>query len=188
MTVYDRKGAKNPKWKGGRRVRKDGYVLVYSPGHPYAYRNFVLEHRLVMEKHVGRYLPPDELVHHKNENKSDNRIENLELTNSVDHAAHHFTGKEYPNRWQPKVDRETLVRLYVTENRSMAECGKAVGISYGSTRFHLAFYGIDIRPGQRKRKQRCPRLARASQLSLTRGNKGVGSSMMNSSPLNVARS
>ena len=77
-------GKDHPEWKGGRRVRKDGYVRVLCPGHPHAskYGQDVYEHRLVMENHIGRYLDPGEVVHHKNKKPSDNRIENLELFSS----------------------------------------------------------------------------------------------------------
>jgi hypothetical protein len=57
--AHNRSGSKNHRWKGGVRVRKDGYVLIYSPGHPFASKNFVLEHRLVMEAHLGRILSSD---------------------------------------------------------------------------------------------------------------------------------
>ena len=151
---YDRHGAKNPRWKGGRRTRKDGYVLVYAPGHPYACKDFVLEHRLVMERHLGRYLKPEELVHHKNENKSDNRLENLELTDSVEHARHHFTGRTY-ERWQPRVSRETLSEWYLVERLTIRQCGRRLGISYGTARDHFERFRITKRKrGDRARQQR----------------------------------
>src|SRR5262245_26194076 len=105
MPPHDRSGSRNPRWKGGRRVRPDGYIDCYAPGHPYAYRNRVLEHRLVMEKHLGRYLSSEELVHHKNEDPGDNRLENLELTSRIAHAVHHNTGRKFPNRWKPRATR-----------------------------------------------------------------------------------
>jgi hypothetical protein len=69
-------------WTGGRRKTGTGYVAIYSPGHPsikFGARKYVLEHRLVMEKSLGRYLQVHEHVHHRNGIKDDNRIENLEL-------------------------------------------------------------------------------------------------------------
>ena len=47
--------------------------------HPFSKKGFVLEHRLVVEKFIGRYLKPEEVVHHINEIKNDNRIGNLFL-------------------------------------------------------------------------------------------------------------
>lgn len=64
------------KWVG-----REGYVLVQAPpGHPHARQDgSILEHRLVMERRLGRYLEEWELVHHKNGDRQDNRGENLEL-------------------------------------------------------------------------------------------------------------
>jgi len=69
-----------PNWKGGKYKDKQGYVQVYVFKHPHAdSMGYVKEHRLVMEKKLGRYLKKDEVVHHKNSVRDDNRIENLEL-------------------------------------------------------------------------------------------------------------
>lgn len=65
---------------GSKYVRKDGYVAVHTPDHPAAYSGgYVLEHRLVMERHLGRFLTKRENIHHRNGQRADNRIENLEL-------------------------------------------------------------------------------------------------------------
>jgi hypothetical protein len=84
-------GSRNGNWKGGRRNQSDGYVMVYSPNHPCADVNkTVYEHRLVMEEKMGRILFPEEIVHHINGLRDDNRIENLMLfPNHAEHRKHH---------------------------------------------------------------------------------------------------
>ena len=78
-----RSGPRNPKWRGGKRRDKDGYILLWAPTHPQNRGGAVPEHRLVMEQRLGRFLTRQEVVHHKNEIKDDNRIENLLLLPTV---------------------------------------------------------------------------------------------------------
>jgi hypothetical protein len=84
-SVVRRGGSNSPQWKGGRTTNGDGYVLVNiqpdDPMYPMSIKgkNTVLEHRLVMARHLGRTLGRHETVHHINGNRQDNRIENLQL-------------------------------------------------------------------------------------------------------------
>ncbi len=84
------KGNNHYRFKGFT-INAGGYVLIYSPNHPYRNKqNYVYEHRLVMEKHLERYLTPMEVVHHNNGTKNDNRIFNLTLfATKAEHTKHH---------------------------------------------------------------------------------------------------
>jgi len=82
-------GNLNPKWKGGK-FKSHGYLYILKQNHPFAKTNgYILEHRLVMEKKIGRYLKPSEIIHHINGIKDDNNINNLVITNRNKHLTLH---------------------------------------------------------------------------------------------------
>lgn len=92
-----RVGSENRFWSGGRSIDKDGYVLLFAPEHQALHgrkKNTIREHRMVMEKTVGRALNPMEVVHHKDGNKQNNAPENLALyPDNATHLAETLLGK-----------------------------------------------------------------------------------------------
>lgn len=90
IPVGDKTGDRNPKWRGGAMRMSDGRFLIYSPEHPYPnVKNYVLRYRLVVEQSIGRYLLPHEIVHHKNDDPTDDRLENLEVLTRREHIELH---------------------------------------------------------------------------------------------------
>ena len=93
------RGEKNSSWKGGRRVTEQGYVEIYRPDYEHARSNgYVREHIYVVENRIGRRLkfygvgnPNNEVVHHINGKRDDNRLENLLLLTAAEHSKLHFS-------------------------------------------------------------------------------------------------
>lgn len=74
------RGENNWRWAGGRIADGEGYVKILRPEHPNAYATgYVSEHVYVMSEHIKRPIRKGETVHHRNGNRSDNRLDNLEL-------------------------------------------------------------------------------------------------------------
>lgn len=97
-------GEQNGNWKGGVVIKTDKYLYESAPHHPLASNGYVLQHRLVMERHLREtdpaspflvkigdnlYLSPDFIVHHKDENRQNNDIDNLQCMTPGDHVRHH---------------------------------------------------------------------------------------------------
>jgi hypothetical protein len=82
-------------WAGGRTVDKSGYILLKRNDHPYATKSgYVREHRLVVERQLGRYLLPTEVVDHIDGNRANNDPANLRVfQRNADHLRATLAGR-----------------------------------------------------------------------------------------------
>lgn len=87
-----------PAWNKKERQIRLGYVFVWDGD------RLIREHRLVMERALGRPLRRDEPIHHKNGNREDNRLENLQLMTSPEHSKLHY----HPRSHVPLEERERI--------------------------------------------------------------------------------
>ena len=87
-STYETRRMRDPGFDG--RIIRDGYVLIWQPRHPKADSwGRVREHVLVWEQaHPKELIKPSEVIHHKNGNKADNRLENLEKMTRTEHRFH----------------------------------------------------------------------------------------------------
>jgi hypothetical protein len=101
---YDKKVKMNPElsgnWQGGIILGK-GYIYIYNPRHPYSTKaKQVLEGRIIVEHHSGRFLLPNGIVHHINGNKQDNNIFNLGVMSGLEeHNLKHRKIRDSPGRF-----------------------------------------------------------------------------------------
>ena len=83
------KGKSHSNWKGGSQIY-GGYKYLWNPSHPNSNkRHYVAEHILVMTTKIGRPLKKGETIHHKDGNKLNNKISNLELLTRSEHMKRH---------------------------------------------------------------------------------------------------
>lgn len=104
------RGSLNATWKSDEKRNSYGYKLIRVEGHPFANTDgFVFEHRLIAEKYLlneensieidgKRYLRQDYVVHHIDENKKNNSIENLMVMTKGDHIKLHNTKRGNKNK------------------------------------------------------------------------------------------
>lgn len=84
---------------GHTKKHNRGYVLVYVPKHPHAHSDgYVMIHTVLMERSIGRYLTEDEVVHHVNHDRTDNRLENLVLMDKKEHMSMHMKERHEKRR------------------------------------------------------------------------------------------
>lgn len=126
-------------WIRGIAKSGQGYLMVWIPNHPMATVNgYVLQHRHAMELHIGRYLTAEEVVHHRNGNREDNRIENLQLfANNPEHMSA-TTRFEFP-------ENTDLRRMYLDQHMSTREIGRLYGCDHVCVKRALRTLGVPLR-------------------------------------------
>lgn len=81
-------------FKIGAVIKRHGHLKILLPNHPEAdSQGRVWVHRIKVEKSIGRRLKEGEVVHHKDGNKENNNIKNLQIMTAYDHAMLHFSEK-----------------------------------------------------------------------------------------------
>jgi hypothetical protein len=107
-------------------ITKFGYVLIWKPNYPNANigKGYILEHRYVMSEHLRRPLRANEHIHHINGDKSDNRIDNLQLlTNSEHRKLHMENDSEVDIQRRTKYLNDYAKRIKIKRETVICACG-----------------------------------------------------------------
>ena len=121
-----KKGIENPNWKGGRQKTNYGYIRILLMPDNFFYpmtnhKGLVLEHRLVMARHLGRNLHSWEIVHHKNHIRDDNHIENLEIVSDGRHKGITILERKIDKLIEKQDGLMKEIRLLRLENKQLRE-------------------------------------------------------------------
>jgi len=125
----------------GKTKSSRGYISIRKKDHPFAVNGYVKEHRLVMERHLGRYIFPDEHVHHIDGNKTNNDIKNLQLLSINEHMKLHGAEKSIKYKGQKKYNLEQVAELY-SKGLSAREIELLMGISKSAVTSYMQEIGI----------------------------------------------
>lgn len=123
-----RRGPAYPSWRGGRFTDRYGYVQIHIDSLPDAQKELALqmtvtkrytrEHRLLMAVALGRPLASDEIVHHRNGKRDDNRLENLQLLKT---KTHHCGWGSYYHEWQTTLVENRQLKQEIARLQSKPE-------------------------------------------------------------------
>jgi len=126
----------------GYKLMQDGYIMVTKPsGYPHPGRK-VMHHRLVMEKEIGRLLTKKEVVHHRDENKENNLLENLELfASSQEHLNRRHGAIKYPRLYE----KAWLKTEYGRKKRSVTDIAAELGCDHTLVLYALKKIDVERR-------------------------------------------
>ena len=132
----------------GYTISWNGYKMIYLPIHPHCDgKGYIREHILVMEKYLGRYLTEDEIVHHIDENKLNNDINNLKLMTKYEHKCYHSS------KPRKHVDLEKAKDLLL-KGYTMPQVAKHFNMSESGLRKKLKANGIELNLKKRRGKKK----------------------------------
>lgn len=120
------RGDRHHSWKGGRITDKNGYIQIKLQHGDFFYsmtnhQGYVFEHRLIIAKHFKRCLQSWEIVHHKNHIRDDNRLENLQLIQEMQHHQVTILEKKLDKLIESQQELKQEIRLLRLENRNLKE-------------------------------------------------------------------
>ena len=114
-----------PTYKGGSTIQHGGYVWEFCPGHRLQNAwGFVAQHRLIAEDTLGRPLERGEVVHHRDEDRTNNSPGNLQVMTQKEHRSHH--GRVMAERNLAPISREMVVQAL--EGRSLKNAARLLKV------------------------------------------------------------
>ncbi len=133
---HQNRGVHHPNYRGGMTI-SNGYVFILDHSHLRANpRGYVRRGWLVIEAHLGRHLRKDEIIHHLNGNKQDDRLENLWVVSRSDHMSMHNSGCTNP-AYRADIDTERDIMPLRDQGLSYRKIAKRLGCSPSMVRHRL---------------------------------------------------